>query len=85
MFLPCQPQILCQSDVLFGPVLPLFHAVLNVGQLAQPAQILLFETQLFNFLLPLTASAQSQLPIVKPVIIGIPGQPTTIHTVLLRH
>ena len=85
MFLPCQPQILCQSDVLLGPVLPLFHAVLNVGQLAQPAQILLFETQLFNFLLPLTALAQSQLPVIKPFIIGIPSQPPAIHAVLLRH
>ena len=50
-------------------------------QFTQAAKVLRFETESIDLLSPLIFSAKCQLPIIKSLIVGIPGQPPAVHAV----
>ena len=82
MLFPGQAQIFGQTDVTLRPVLPLLGTVLNMRQLTPAIEVLFFECLSFQLLSSLIFPAQGKLPIIKSLIVGVPGQPPAIHSVL---
>ena len=81
----CQPQILCQVQIFLRSGVPKLDAAIYIGKITLTAQILLLKIHSLHLLFLLFFLPKGKLPIIKPFIIRIPGQPTTCHSIFSGH